>query len=89
MRGMLPVSWLTDLFFVTGLRVCCALLGHPPSTSLYWDGKVENEMERTTNVLAMKGATVRVSCACGGKMVDPVWRPAWRERRERRRRGEG
>lgn len=61
------------------LYVLCALLGHPPFTSIAFGGSQENTMERTTNVLAGKGMTVQVNCACGRKMVDPIWRPWWRK----------
>lgn len=61
-----------------GILVLCHLLRHPPVTSIAFQGKVENAAERTTNVLAMKGTTLRVSCACGHRMVSPIWHPWWR-----------
>lgn len=70
---MKAVWWMLD-------HLICLLYNHPPVTSWAWRGEVENTAERTTNLLAMKGATVTVNCVCGRKMVSPIWRPWWRKR---------
>lgn len=68
-------------FWIAGLRILCAIAGHPPITSIAWDEQVENTAEREANLIKMQGGYMTVNCACGRKMVDPIWRPWWRPSR--------
>lgn len=60
------------------LLLLCPLFRHPPVTTFIYDGAIENEAERQANIARMKGITMLVECACGRKIVDPIWRPRWR-----------
>lgn len=67
-----------NIVYRLGLRIACSLLRHPPITSLAWDGRVEDLVERETNLIRQRGDDIKVNCCCDATMVDPIWRPWWR-----------